>query len=127
MFFKKAFIEKEFQQCEFLNSKLVKDTADDFLPESRLKPRGINQEKKKEICKVLVPFMPAGQAKFWLDMPTTASNPDLSKERDAAEYEFPALFRVIVLVLYLKLWFKSFFNAVFKTVVSIFYCFYDAF
>ena len=90
LFFKKAFIEKEFQQCEFLNSKLVKDTADDFLPESRLKPRGINQEKKKEICKVLVPFMPAGQAKFWLDMPTTASNPDLSKERDAAEYEFPA-------------------------------------
>ena len=60
-------------------------------------------------------------------MPTTASNPDLSKEGDAAEYEFPAKFRVIVLVLYLKLWFKSFFNAVFKTVVSIFYCFYDAF
>ena len=48
LFSKKAFIEKEFQQCEFLNSKLVKDTADDFLPESRPKPRGINQKRNMQ-------------------------------------------------------------------------------
>ena len=83
LFFKKSFEEK-LQLCDFLSNK--SRSANDLLRQPHRNPRGINEEKKG-ICKVLVPFMLDTQAKFWVNLPTAAANPDLSKERNLAEYD----------------------------------------
>lgn len=69
--FKKDQDDEDFQILDFLqNNKVLKNKT---FPELRPKaaPRGITEEKKKEILEKLVPLMPENRRVFWLNIPTS--------------------------------------------------------
>ena len=85
LYYKQSHDEKTYHQAEFLQQKYYNSQADDYFPKTKTTPRGINLQKKKGIINNLISHMPNRKQQFWINIPTSTSSPDLSKERDAAE------------------------------------------
>ena len=66
LFYKRRLDLANYSHCSFLGQLAVLS-----MPEARACPRGINGDKKNEICKQLVPLMPREKRDFWLRMRTT--------------------------------------------------------
>lgn len=78
--YKKDFSEQESKSLSFLKTGYLKKKSVPKPPQ-RTSDRGVNEIKKSEILKKLLPLMPQNRHAFWLNLPTS-DLPDLLTEID---------------------------------------------
>lgn len=80
LFYKTEFSE-EYKELDFLKSKVTK-TGKIKPPEVLKAARGIQEDKKVDIIKKLLPLMPENRRPFWLNLPASQTTADLLTNND---------------------------------------------
>lgn len=75
--YKKSHLEESETVLDFLKPKIIKHGFPAFVKHTS--PRGVSNEKKKDIISKLLPLMPTNRHQFWYDL-EESNVPDLATD-----------------------------------------------